>query len=316
MSVPQNSHEAKTPVAMSWWNSCLHYSKRHWFYAAFLALATLTILILFTQSLFDVANNGVSLAMQYAFIGGLGGFAGTAFGAVPALVVRKLPTKIEDTMLGFAAGMMMAASAFSLLLPGLVAGMEMTSSKVFGAGVVVFGMACGVILMLSLDKFTPHEHETIGSFGPGNERFNKVWLFVFAISLHNLPEGMAIGVGFSHADMAIGLPLTIAIILQDIPEGLAVALALRSAGVSRLRAVLIAAASGLFEPLGALLGVSLSSGMALSYPIGLGFAAGAMLFVVSHEVIPETHRNGHQTPATVGLMVGFALMMVLDTTLG
>ena len=305
MSVPEHTHEAKTPVALSWWNSCLHYSRRHWFYAAFLALASLTILILFIQSLFDVASNGVSLAMQYAFIGGLGGFAGTALGAVPALVVRKLPTKVEDTMLGFAAGMMMAASAFSLLLPGLAAGMEMTSSKVFGSGVVVFGMACGVILMLSLDKFTPHEHETIGSFGPGNERFNKVWLFVFAISLHNLPEGMA-----------IGLPLTIAIILQDIPEGLAVALALRSAGVSRLRAVLIAAASGLFEPLGALLGVSLSRGMALSYPIGLGFAAGAMLFVVSHEVIPETHRNGHQTPATVGLMVGFALMMVLDTTLG
>lgn len=245
MSVPEHTHEAKTPVALSWWNSCLHYSRRHWFYAAFLALASLTILILFIQSLFDVASNGVSLAMQYAFIGGLGGFAGTALGAVPALVVRKLPTKVEDTMLGFAAGMMMAASAFSLLLPGLAAGMEMTSSKVSGSGVVVFGVACGVILMLSLDKFTPHEHETIGSFGPGNERFNKVWLFVFAISLHNLPEGMAIGVGFSHADMAIGLPLTIAIILQDIPEGLAVALALRSAGVSRLRAVLIAAASGL-----------------------------------------------------------------------
>jgi len=167
MSVPEHTHEAKTPVALSWWNSCLHYSRRHWFYAAFLALASLTILILFIQSLFDVASNGVSLAMQYAFIGGLGGFAGTALGAVPALVVRKLPTKVEDTMLGFAAGMMMAASAFSLLLPGLAAGMEMTSSKVFGSGVVVFGMACGVILMLSLDKFTPHEHETIGSSVPG-----------------------------------------------------------------------------------------------------------------------------------------------------
>lgn len=248
--------------------------------------------------------------------GGLAGFAGTALGAIPALILRRLPAYVEDTMLGFAAGMMMAASAFSLILPGLAAGTSMTGNKAFGAGIVVLGMACGVILMLSLDKFTPHEHETIGSFGPGNDRFNKVWLFVFAISLHNLPEGMAIGVGFSHADMAIGLPLTIAIVLQDIPEGLAVALALRSAGVSRLRAVLIAGATGLFEPLGSLLGVGLSSGLALSYPIGLGFAAGAMLFVVSHEVIPETHRNGHQTPATVGLMAGFALMMVLDTTLG
>lgn len=127
---------------------------------------------------------------------------------------------------------------------------------------------------------------------------------------------MAIGVGFSQADLATGLPLTIAIVLQDIPEGLAVALTLRSADVSRIKAVGVAAATGLLEPIGAVLGVGLSSGLAFSYPLGLGFAAGAMLFVVSHEVIPETHRNGHQTPATVGLMIGFALMMVLDTILG
>ena len=306
----------KNRTESGWWNVCLDYSRRHWFYAGFLFLSSITILVLFLQSLFLVVSDGVGLAMQYAVAGGLAGFAGTALGAIPALILRRLPAYVEDTMLGFAAGMMMAASAFSLILPGLAAGTSMTGNKAFGAGIVVLGMACGVILMLSLDKFTPHEHETIGSFGPGNDRFNKVWLFVFAISLHNLPEGMAIGVGFSHADMAIGLPLTIAIVLQDIPEGLAVALALRSAGVSRLRAVLIAGATGLFEPLGSLLGVGLSSGLALSYPIGLGFAAWAMLFVVSHEVIPDTHRNGHQTPATVGLMAGFALMMVLDTTLG
>lgn len=302
--------------AGSWWLACLRYCGKYWFYAAFLLLSLLTILVLFIQSLFNVVSDGIGLAMQYAVAGGLAGFAGTALGAVPALVLKRLPAYVEDTMLGFSAGMMMAASAFSLILPGLDAGASMTGHKVYAAGIVVFGMALGVVLMLSLDKFTPHEHETIGTFGPGNDRFNKVWLFVFAISLHNLPEGMAIGVGFSHADLAIGLPLTLAIVLQDIPEGLAVALALRSAGVSRLKAVLIAGASGLFEPLGSLLGVGLSSGLALSYPIGLGFAAGAMLFVVSHEVIPETHRNGHQTPATVGLMAGFALMMVLDTTLG
>ena len=144
----------------------------------------------------------------------------------------------------------------------------------------------------------------------------RIWLFVFAIALHNLPEGMAIGVSFSQGDLRVGLPLTTAIALQDIPEGLAVALALRGAGFAPGVAVLVAAASGILEPLGALLGVGLSSGLALAYPIGLGLAAGAMLFVVSHEVIPETHRNGHQTAATLGLMVGFALMMVLDTSLG
>jgi ZIP family zinc transporter len=116
--------------------------------------------------------------------------------------------------------------------------------------------------------------------------------------------------------MSVGVPLTVAIALQDLPEGLAVAIALRSAGYSAWRAVLLAAATGLLEPLGALLGVGLSTGFAAAYPIGMGLAGGAMLFVVSHEVIPETHRNGHQTPATIGLMAGFALMMVLDTTLG
>ena len=141
-------------------------------------------------------------------------------------------------------------------------------------------------------------------------------MLVLAVTLHNLPEGMAIGVSFANGDMNIGLPLTSAIAIQDIPEGLAVAIALRGAGFSPGVAVSVAVATGLLEPLGALLGVGLSSGLALAYPLGLGLAAGAMIFVVSHEVIPETHRNGHQTPATLGLMAGFALMMVLDTALG
>lgn len=182
----------KNRTESGWWNVCLDYSRRHWFYAGFLFLSSITILVLFLQSLFLVVSDGVGLAMQYAVAGGLAGFAGTALGAIPALILRRLPAYVEDTMLGFAAGMMMAASAFSLILPGLAAGTSMTGNKAFGAGIVVLGMACGVILMLSLDKFTPHEHETIGSFGPGNDRFNKVWLFVFAISLHNLRSSTAV----------------------------------------------------------------------------------------------------------------------------
>lgn len=212
--------------------------------------------------------------------------------------------------------MMLAASAFSLLLPGLEAAEGITGDGFLAAAVVVTGMALGVLLMLGLDQFTPHEHDKTGPCGPGHESCSRVWLFVFAIALHNLPEGMAIGVSFSQGDMAVGLPLTTAIALQDIPEGLAVALAMCAAGFRPPLAVLVAIASGLLEPLGALLGVGLASGMAIAYPIGLGLAAGAMLFVVSHEVIPETHRNGHQTHATLGLMVGFALMMTLDTALG
>lgn len=219
-------------------------------------------------------------------------------------------------MLGLAAGMMLAASSFSLILPGLEAGEALTGSAGLGAATVVAGMALGVMLMLGLDQFTPHEHEHGGPCGAGCERVNRVWLFVLAIALHNLPEGMAIGVSFAQGDMSVGLPLTTAIALQDIPEGLAVAMSLRAIGLGPLRAVLIAGATGLMEPLGALLGIGLSSGLAMAYPMGLGLAAGAMIFVVSHEVIPETHRNGHQTPATLGLMAGFAVMMVLDTTLG
>lgn len=300
----------------SWRAVLRHHLRQHWMIALGMAVSIVAIVVMLIQSLMRIGDPVFDQALKLAMIGGMAGFAMTAAGAVPALLVRKIPQPVEDTMLGFAAGMMLAASAFSLLLPGLQAGIDITGSKGGSAGVVMLGMALGVLLMLSLEQFTPHQHATTGAFGPGSERFNRVWLFVFAISLHNLPEGMAIGVSFSRGDMNVGLPLTTAIVLQDIPEGLAVALALRSAAMSRLRAVLLAGATGLLEPFGALLGAGLTSGFAVSYPIGLGLAGGAMIFIVSHEVIPETHRNGHQTPATIGLLVGFALMMVLDTMLG
>lgn len=240
----------------------------------------------------------------------------TAAGALLAIGLRDVSTRMQDCMLGFAAGMMLAASAFSLILPGLEAGRELFGSEAAAALTVVVGLGFGVLLMLGLDYFTPHEHESTGPRGPEFERLNRVWLFVLAIALHNLPEGMAIGVSFANGDLSVGLPLTTAIAIQDIPEGLAVALALRTTGLSARTSVLVAAASGLMEPLGALVGIGMSSGFAVAYPVSLGLAAGAMIFVVSHEVIPETHRNGHQTPATLGLMVGFAVMMFLDTALG
>lgn len=301
---------------MSWLLALRGHAREHVFAALGLGIGLLAVLLLLAQSLVLVLSGEGSVGVRYALIGGVAGFATTALGALPALILRGIPQRVEDSLLGLAAGMMLAASAFSLLLPGLQAGADILGNRPMGAAVVVLGMALGVLLMLGLDEFTPHEHEKTGPCGPGYERCGRVWLFVFAIALHNLPEGMAIGASFSQGDMAVGLPLTTAIALQDIPEGLAVALALRGAGFRPAMAVLVAAASGVLEPLGALLGVGLSSGLAVAYPIGLGLAAGAMIFVVSHEVIPETHRNGHQTPATLGLMCGFALMMVLDTTLG
>lgn len=305
-----------SPTPQSWFDAFRTHASEHIITTIGFTIALLAILALLTQSLLQAFSGEINLALRYAMLGGLAGFIATALGALPALALRSIPQKIEDSMLGMAAGMMLAASAFSLLLPGLEAGETLLAAKLPATLVVVFGMALGVLLMLGLDEFTPHEHEKNGPCGPGYARCGRVWLFVFAIALHNLPEGMAIGVSMSQADLSIGLPLTTAIALQDIPEGLAVALAMRSAGFTAGKAVLVAVLSGLLEPVGAFLGVGLSSGFALAYPIGLGLAAGAMIFVVSHEVIPETHRNGHQTPATLGLMAGFIIMMVLDTGLG
>lgn len=276
----------------------------------------LIVLVLLIASIYNAINNGDQSNVQYALLGGNAGFVATAVGALLAIALRNISNRAQDSMLGFAAGMMLAASSFSLILPGLEAARELLGSGPAAAFTVVVGLGLGVLLMLGLDYFTPHEHETAGVFGPDHQRISRVWLFVFAIILHNIPEGMAIGVSFANGDMHVGLPLTTAIAIQDIPEGLAVALALRTIGLSAGRSVLIAAASGLMEPIGALVGVGISSGLAIAYPVSLGLAAGAMIFVVSHEVIPETHRHGHQTPATVGLMGGFAVMMFLDTALG
>lgn len=281
-----------------------------------LAISCLSVLVLFLSGLFDVLNNQADTHMRYALWGGFAGFALTTAGALPGFFLRSLPQRIEDGLLGLAAGMMLAASSFSLILPGIKAGDAITGSAFFGAMTVVFGMALGVMLMLGMDEFTPHEHTRTGTYGPDSHRVSRIWLFVLAIALHNLPEGMAIGVSFAQGDLLVGIPLTSAIAMQDIPEGLAVVMALRSVGYSPFKSFSIACLTGLLEPLGSVIGLTLSSGLAIAYPIGLGLAAGAMIFVVSNEVIPETHRNGHQKFATIGLVTGFALMMTLDTVLG
>lgn len=305
------SRAATVPERNAW---IAHALNHPWVALALLA-GLGTIVILLGSSIANAFSVGADDRLRHALLGGAAGMGATAIGAMSALLLRNVSARIEDTLLGFAAGMMLAASCFSLLLPGLEAAQKLTQSGAFAALVVIAGLALGTALMLGLDQFTPHEHEHGGPCGPGCERIGRIWLFVIAITLHNLPEGMAIGVSFAQGDMSVGLPLTSAIALQDAPEGLAVALSLRSAGLRIWTAALIGAATGLMEPIGAVLGVGLTSGLEIAYPIGLGLAAGAMIFVVSHEVIPETHRNGHQTPATLGLMIGFAVMMFMDTAL-
>ncbi|HEY0200605.1 MAG TPA: ZIP family metal transporter, partial [Burkholderiaceae bacterium] len=160
------------------------------------------------------------------------------------------------------------------------------------------------------------EHFIKGVEGQSSRTLRRTWLFVFAIALHNLPEGLAIGVAFGGTDSMRASALTAGIAIQDVPEGLVVAVALLAAGYRRLFAVCLGMASGLVEPLGAVLGAGVISYSVGLLPWGLGFAAGAMLFVISHEIIPESHRKGHEAFATGGLMLGFVIMMLLDTALG
>ncbi|MGK2952574.1 MAG: ZIP family metal transporter [Thiobacillus sp.] len=264
------------------------------------------------------AQGGTSLAtpMGMALAGSAVAALATALGAFPALFIRKISTRWEDIMLGFGAGVMAAAASFSLILPGVAAGTDILGSKLAGAALVAAGLVLGALFLLLADKVVPHEHSRAGRHGPDWMHLRRVWLMVFAIALHNFPEGMAIGVGFSGGDTSVGVPLAAAIAIQDIPEGLVVAVALRTVAYTPWQAVAIAALTGLAEPLGAIVGVALTSGFAPLYPAGLGFAAGAMIWVVSHEIIPESHRKGHEQAATLGLIGGFVVMMMLDTALG
>jgi ZIP family zinc transporter len=281
------------------------------------AFGLLCALVFMLGLLFSSADAGWSLPehAQFALLGGGAGLLGTTIGASGIWLVRHWTERLEDTTLGFAAGMMLAAAFFSLLLPGLDAAEEIRGTQVGASFVVIAGLALGASLMVGLDRLTPHAHTHRGPCGPGHARVSRVWLFVWAIAIHNFPEGMAVGVAFA-GGLEAGLPLALAIAIQDIPEGLAVALSLRAIGLRPLAAFLISVATGLLEPAGAMLGWALTGGFDLAYPLGMGLAAGAMLFVVSHEVIPETHRRGHEQRATMGLMVGFATMMWLDTCFG
>ncbi len=251
-----------------------------------------------------------------ALAGGLLAAGATALGTVPVMFSQTLPEKVQDTMFGFGAGVMLAACAFSLVAPGIAAAGELGHGP-WGAGLVVgAAVLLGAATLLLMERLLPHEHFIKGKEGIEVHRLRRTWLFVFAIALHNLPEGLAIGVGYVGNDPLRGSALATGIAIQDVPEGLVVSLALLAAGYRRSFAVALGMLSGLIEPVGAVLGAVVVGWSAALLPWGLGFAAGAMLFVISHEIIPESHRKGHEVYATCGLMIGFVLMMLLDTALG
>ena len=238
----------------------------------------------------------------------------TAVGAIPVLFGRSLSARLSDTLLGFAAGVMLSASYFSLILPGIEAGEGLYGSTAWAALVAGLGIALGA--GAALNAFVPHRHFVSGPEGSDPSALPKIWLFVFAITIHNFPEGLAVGVGFGGGDITNGMSLATGIGLQNAPEGLAVAVALRGQGYSRGYAFMVAMLTGLIEPVGGLLGVSAVQVSHHMLPPGLTFAAGAMLYIISHEIIPETHRRGHQSSATTGLLAGLILMMLLDVILG
>ena len=258
-------------------------------------------------------------SVRHALLGGSMAALATALGTLPVLLAQRPSERLRDTLFGFGAGVMLAACAFSLVLPALAAARQaalLGGSAWAAGGVVGAAILLGGAALLLMDRLLPHEHFIKGREGASAQQLRRAWLFVFAITLHNLPEGLAIGVGYAGNEGLRANALAIGIAIQDLPEGFVVAAALRSVGYTRGFSVLLGMLSGLVEPLGAVIGASIIGSSALLLPWGLGFAAGAMLFVISHEIIPESHRQGHELHATTGLMLGFVLMMVLDVALG
>ncbi|MEL7797467.1 ZIP family metal transporter [Idiomarina loihiensis] len=253
--------------------------------------------------------------VRYAFYAGTVAAGATAAGTLPALFSRGLSTRLHAAILGFGGGVMLAASIFSLIVPALDL-FEIAAQTAWHAPLKVSAaILLGSFLMMALERSVPHEHFIKGTEGRQALILKRSWLFVFAIILHNIPEGLAIGVAYAGDDTVGASTLATGISVQDIPEGFVVAMALLAAGYSRKIAIGVGMLSGLVEPLMAVIGaIALSNSAVL--PWGLAMAAGAMLFVISHEMIPESHKQGHEMSATNGLMLGFVLMFVLDTALG
>jgi len=268
-------------------------------------------------------------ALLYGILASVGAGLATGAGALPCALFRNISERTLDGLLGFAAGVMLAATSFSLILPAIEVGGSPALNWALPAtiGVVVAGILAGGLFLDRADKLIPHDHVLLGHEGP-KSRMRHVWLFIFAITLHNFPEGLAVGVGFGQAanlapdaegyakSLADGLSLAIGIGLQNMPEGLAVAVALLREKVSLPKALWIATATGLVEPIGGVLGAGVVTVFQPVLPFAMAFAAGAMLFVISDEIIPETHTRGYQRTATFGRLVGFVVMMAMDNLLG
>jgi len=258
--------------------------------------------------------NYIALGIAASTLTGLS----TGIGASLIYAKKHVSKKMLDAALGAAAGVMLAATSFSLIVPAI----EKGGGGVKGSFIALIGILIGGIFLDLADKLFPDSNLMLNSMGAddmqGNgARLRRAWLFIIAITVHNFPEGLAVGVGFGDGDISNGLSLAIAIGLQNLPEGLAVALPLIREKIPRWKAFLIALATGLVEPVGGIIGVCVVHISRPILPLAMAFAAGAMIFVISHEIIPETQSDHkHSKLATFALLVGFVVMMFLDNSLG
>ena len=250
--------------------------------------------------------------MKLVLLTALGVGGATLFGTLLGFAFKGLSHRFSDIVLSFAAGVMLAAAVLGLILPSLEYGGS------FGVIVTIAGVFVGAMCLNLIDHVTPHLHRLVGAEDEAhnNADLNRVLLFVTAIAIHNLPEGIAAGVGFGSGDTSNALMIAGGIALQNIPEGMVIIAPMLAAGISRRKTFICAAITGLIEVLGTLVGyfaVSLASAI---LPFSLAFAGGTMLYVISDEMIPETHAHGSQRGATYALLAGFCLMLVFDVLLG
>ena len=250
--------------------------------------------------------------MNLVLLTALGVGGATLIGALIGFVFKEMSHKFSDIVLSFAAGVMLAAAVLGLVLPSLEYGGK------FGILVTVAGIFVGALSLNVIDKLVPHLHKMVGveQEQHNNANLSKVLLFVTAIAIHNLPEGIAAGVGFGSGDTSQALMIAGGIALQNIPEGMVIIAPMLSAGVSARRTFICALLTGLVEVLGTLIGYFAVSVSAIILPFALAFAGGTMLYVISDEMIPETHAHGSERSATYALLVGFCIMLVSDVLLG
>lgn len=249
-------------------------------------------------------------------------FAGTSLGAAMVFFLRKnLSLKIQKTLLGFAAGVMVAASIWSLLIPSIDMA---TSQNVIPWVPALIGFILGITFLLILDTVIPHLHvNSTKPEGIGTNKVSKTSMMLFAVTLHNIPEGMAVGVAVAGAlngnamiSFSAALALSVGIAIQNFPEGAIISMPLCSEGMGKSKSFFLGVLSGVVEPIAALFTILFVSKMTIILPYLLAFAAGAMLYVVVEELIPESQSGDHTNIGTISFAVGFALMMVLDIALG